>query len=193
MGVDAFREAKGIAEFLFEHTGIARNALTFLPYGNDAHAPWVDAGKSITILVNGEKMGSVVTPTTKTLSDFDIKKPIALFRIRFQELLPFMSEVKHYTPLPKYPPVLRDLAFVFPKTVAYADVAAALQKNPLVVSVELFDLYEGAQVGEGKKSIAFHIRYLSPDRTLTNEEVERAESTIVADVEKKFNAKLRDV
>ncbi|MDO8582055.1 MAG: phenylalanine--tRNA ligase subunit beta [bacterium] len=193
MGDSAFREAKGIAEFLLERMGISSNAITFLPYGSDAHAPWVDAAKSVVIAVNGEKMGSVVTPTAKAMNDFGIKKSIALFRFRFQELLPYMSEVKHYTPLQKYPPVLRDLAFVFPKVTAYADVAATLQKNPLVVSVELFDLYEGAQVGEGKKSMALHVRYLSLDRTLTAEEVTRAESAIVKEVEQKFNAKLRDV
>ncbi len=193
MGVDAFRTAKGIAEFLLEHMGIARDLITFLPYGNDAHAPWVDSAKSVVIAVNGEKMGSVVTPTAKAMNDFGLKKAVALFRIRFQELLPSMSEVKHYTPLPKYPPVLRDLAFVFPKAVKYADVAATLQKNLLVSRVELFDLYEGGKIGDGKKSMAFHLAYQSPDRTLTNVEVEKAESAIVAGVEKKFNAKFRDV
>ena len=193
MGAGAFRGAKGVSEFLLKHMGIASRAISFLPYRNDVHASWVDSAKSVVIAVNGEKMGSLVTPIAKVMNDFGIKKSVAFFCIRFQELLLHMSEVKHYTPLPKYPPVLRDLAFVFPKVTAYADVVAVLKKNPLVVSVELFDLYEGAQVGEGKKSMAFHARYQSPDRTLTNEEVEKAESAIVEDVEKKFNAKLRAV
>ncbi len=193
MSAEAFREAKGVAAFLFEHMGIASDAITFLPYGRSEHASWVDAAKSVAIVVSGEKMGSVVTPTAKAMNDFDIKKPIALFRIRFQELLRLASAVKRYTPLPVYPPILRDLAFIFPHRVAYADVAAALKKNPLVVSVALFDLYAGAHIGEGNKSMAFHLRYAASDRTLTNEEVQKAESSIIADVEKKFNAKLRDV
>lgn len=193
MSDNAFREARGTIEFLLKHMGMDDAHVRYVPYGEDGHAPWVNARQSIAVEYNGTKIGSVATLTRKSLQDFGIKKTIALFRLRFQEILRLASDVKHYTPLPKYPSVLRDLAFIFPRTTAYADVVTLLQKNPFVISVELFDVYEDTRIGENKRSMAFHVCYQSPDRTLTTEEVDRVQAAMVKEVEKKFNAKLRDV
>lgn len=191
--VSVFRRARGIVHLVLGGMGISTEQVTYVQQKDFSNASWVDPIKSLQLEIHGEPIGWICAPKKNVLRTFGIEGTVVYFPLRFDLLLRYARIAKRYIPLPKYPPVLRDLAFVLPKAVAYADVATTLQKNPLVVSVELFDLYEGAQVGEGKKSMAFHLCYQLPDRTLTNQEVEQAESAIVKEVEKKFQAKLRDV
>jgi phenylalanyl-tRNA synthetase beta chain len=72
-----------------------------------------------------------------------------------------------------YPPALADIALVVAGHVAEADVEAAVRAGagPLLESVRLFDVYTGASLGEGRKSLAYALRWRAPDRTLTSDEV----------------------
>ncbi len=88
--------------------------------------------------------------------------------------------------------MLRDLAFIVPKAVTYADITATLRKQPLVTLVELFDLYEGEKIGADKKSLAFHVAYQSPERTLTIAEIDVVQAAMIKELEKKFSAQLRN-
>ncbi len=189
---NAFREAKGTVELFLHGMGIASPRISFPEYTEDEFAPWVDIARSVRIMIDGEKFGSVIMLTGKARKDFDLKKDIALFRIRFEELVALASTVHGYTPLPKYPPVLRDLAFIVPKAVTYADITATLRKQPLVTLVELFDLYEGEKIGADKKSLAFHVAYQSPERTLTIAEIDVVQAAMIKELEKKFSAQLRN-
>ncbi|MDP3045027.1 MAG: phenylalanine--tRNA ligase subunit beta, partial [Bacillota bacterium] len=81
--------------------------------------------------------------------------------------------VKRYEGLPRYPSVERDLAFVIQAAVPVQDVVTLIQKGggPLLQEVNLFDVYQGKQVGEGYRSLAFALRFQAPDRTLTDDAV----------------------
>ncbi|MYG90688.1 MAG: phenylalanine--tRNA ligase subunit beta, partial [Chloroflexi bacterium] len=72
------------------------------------------------------------------------------------------------------------------------DLASAIAGNGLVEAVELFDIYSGDQIPDGSKSLAFRVYYRSPDRTLTDRDVEKARRGIVRRVESQFSAVLRD-
>jgi phenylalanyl-tRNA synthetase beta chain len=63
----------------------------------------------------------------------------------------------------------------------------------LVAKIELFDVYRGEELGEGKKSLAFHIWYQSPERTLTSQEVEEAEKAMLERMSERFAAKVRSI
>jgi len=84
--------------------------------------------------------------------------------------------------LSAFPPVLLDLALVVGRSVPAADVLAAVRSGAgeLLESVRLFDVYTGPQVGEGKKSLAFALRFRAPDRTLTEAETAAARDAAVA-------------
>ena len=86
-----------------------------------------------------------------------------------------------YRTIPPFPAVERDLALVVPDAVLAADVEAAIraQGGSLLQGVGLFDLYRGKGVPEGHRSLAYRLRFLSAERTLTDEEVDRALSAIV--------------
>ena len=91
------------------------------------------------------------------------------------------------------PVAKEDVALVVPRSTQAAAVAAALTQGAgdLLESVRLFDVYEGPQVGEGNKSLAFSLRFRAPDRTLDVEELSAARDAAVAAAAEAFGATLR--
>jgi phenylalanyl-tRNA synthetase beta chain len=92
-----------------------------------------------------------------------------------------------------YPPVLLDVALVIDSSVPAAEVAEALRSSggDLLEDLQLFDVYTGEQVGEGKRSLAYALRFRAADRTLTSEEATAAKEAAVAVVAERFGATLR--
>jgi phenylalanyl-tRNA synthetase beta chain len=95
--------------------------------------------------------------------------------------------------LSTYPLAKEDVALVVDDSVAAADVEAALVSGagPLLESIRLFDVYVGAQVGEGKRSLAYALRFRAPDRTLTVDEVAAARDAAVAAAHAAVGATMR--
>ena len=94
----------------------------------------------------------------------------------------------------KYPPVQRDLAFVLAQDVPYREVAAALQNFPAkkhLAAFRLFDIFTDAALGENQKSMAFSLSFTSPDKTLTDAEVDQEITALLAWMEEQLNARLR--
>ena len=87
-----------------------------------------------------------------------------------------------YRALPRFPAVQRDLALLVPAAASAGEVEAHLEamRIPLLARIRLFDVYEGGQVGEGRRSLAFNLTYQAPDRTLTDREVNDLHAGIVA-------------
>jgi phenylalanyl-tRNA synthetase beta chain len=92
--------------------------------------------------------------------------------------------------LSTYPPATQDVALVVDATVPAAEVEAALRAGAgdLLESVRLFDVYRGPQVGEGKASLAWALRFRAPDRTLTVEDTSAARDAAVAEAARRTGA-----
>jgi len=92
-----------------------------------------------------------------------------------------------------FPPVLIDLALVVASDVPAADVEAALRAGAgeLLEDLRLFDVYTGAQIGAGRRSLAFALRFRAPDRTLTVAEASAARDAAVAEAARRTGATLR--
>jgi len=92
-----------------------------------------------------------------------------------------------------YPPLSRDLAFKVKETVTAADLEAAIKEKggQLLDHVALFDVYQGDQVGEGYKSMAYALKFRANDRTLTVPEVQVSLDAILDNLQKKFEAEVR--
>jgi phenylalanyl-tRNA synthetase beta chain len=100
--------------------------------------------------------------------------------------------IKQFREYEKYPPVIRDLAFVVNEKVLYNDIRTEIVNyHDFIKKVELFDVYQGKKLGRGKKNLAFHIIYQT-DKTLTSEEIDKLQQGLVKKLEKKFEAKIRD-
>jgi phenylalanyl-tRNA synthetase beta chain len=101
-----------------------------------------------------------------------------------------MGELK---PLPRFPSVARDLALVMDEGVAVGPLMAAMRRagGSLLETIEMFDVYRGAQVGAGKKSVAFSLLLRAADRTLTEPEVQKAVEKVLRSCEAQYGAVIR--
>jgi phenylalanyl-tRNA synthetase beta chain len=124
----------------------------------------------------------------------ELSDPCVLFELDLRQLVAYGSQPRHVVePPPKFPAIRRDLALVLDRDFPAAGVLRTVSElsSPLLESVELFDVYEGASVPDGKKSVALACRYRSKERTLTDEEVNRAHTAIVEQAKTRLGAELR--
>ena len=114
--------------------------------------------------------------------------------INWFTLLKLMTKNKvAYKPLPKYPEVRRDLALLVDKSVKFADIKAIASKTEkkLLQKVDLFDVYEGDKLPEGKKSYAVSFILRDDMKTLNDKQIEKIMSKLIASFEKQLGATLR--
>ncbi len=125
-----------------------------------------------------------------TIIEFSLQALDDARRIPRRAHLP--AAVPQYRPISKFPPVTRDIALVVSVATEPADIAQAIQAfHPSVESVQLFDEFVSPRLGEGKKSLAFHIFYANLDRTLTDTEVDAVHQELSAFLEQSFQATIR--
>jgi phenylalanyl-tRNA synthetase beta chain len=120
-----------------------------------------------------------------------IEATVSLFEIDIDELR--AAEVPVYRDVLTYPPVRQDIAVVVDAETPAGDVLGHVRDSAgdLLATCEVFDVYEGPQVGEGCKSLAIHLVFQAPDRTLTDEEADAARDRIVGALAERFGAELR--
>jgi phenylalanyl-tRNA synthetase beta chain len=180
-----FYDAKGILETVF-------NRLKVKAGFNPAEDQALLAGKTAEVIVGGERAGVVGEIHPKITALFDIStQPIILFEIELAKLLPFAGAVYRYRPIPRFPGNSRDIALILDAGIAASSVQEVIESFPLVEQVTLFDVYSGEQVPPGKKSLALSVRFQSAERTLTDEEVNKAQQQIVDRLQHEFGANLR--
>jgi phenylalanyl-tRNA synthetase beta chain len=112
------------------------------------------------------------------------------------EVLPLVensSTVVTYKPLPKYPAVTRDIAMLIRDEIPVRDIESLIKKKAgkILEQLKLFDVYKGKQVPEGMKSVAYSITFRAEDRTLTDEDVNKAMDKILDGLKTNFDAQLR--
>jgi phenylalanyl-tRNA synthetase beta chain len=124
---------------------------------------------------------------------FDLTKRAYLMELDLERLYSAVPERALSQAIPRYPAAQRDLAIIVDATTPAADVADAIRASggELLRDVRLFDLYTGEGVPAGKKSLAWSLTYQSPERTLTDAEIEAAQKAVIAALAKRFGAELR--
>ena len=138
-------------------------------------------------------LGTVGELHPRAQKRLDAPAGVFLFQLDFAGLLAEAKLVPQAAALSRFPSVLRDLAVVVPTELPAEKVRLVIFEvgQPLVDEVRVFDVYSGHQVGDGKKNLAFALRYRSPDRTLTDTEVAEAHAKIVAEVGQRLGGALR--
>lgn len=186
---EVFVKVKGGVEYLFNSFDIE---LEF--DRSEAEIAWSDKNSVTSIKVAGKEIGTVAVLDEKVAQKVGVKKKVALAEIRLSEFssLILAKGDKQYEEIPKFPAVIRDLAFVVDNKILYNDIRKEITNfDELVKEVELFDVYQGEKIGKGKKNLAFHITYQA-DRTMTGEEVDNLQKKLGKHLEKKFGAVIRD-
>ena len=126
-------------------------------------------------------------------ANFGIGQNVYVFEMDAETLLRYRRKRSTIKPLPKYPASARDLAIIVDADLTTAEIERVIAKKggKYFRHATLFDIYAGKQVGEGKKSMAFHLHFQSDDKTLTDEEVDAAFAAILQAVEEQLHAQLR--
>ena len=143
---------------------------------------------------NGKVLGYMAVVAKDLIKQFDIDNPVYYADLYWKELL---KQNKQYKPvisdLPKYPEVKRDFALLVDKGVLFADLARAAFETggKLLKNVYLFDVYEGKNLEEGKKSYALSFILQDAENTLKDKQIENIMGRLQKTFEEKFNAKLR--
>lgn len=180
-----FFVVKGIVEGLFDYLQIP---LTF----TQAKLPDMHPGRCATLNVNNQLVGFIGQLHPSFEKELDLKETY-VFDINLEAIFSAYQSVPTYTQIPKYPSVARDIAFILDENVHAGDIKEVIQEigAPLVKRVEIFDVYQGENVEEGKKSIAYSLLYQHPEKTLKDDEVEESYQKIIQAVNDKFNAYVR--
>ena len=163
-----------------------------------AGAPdWFHPGRSGTIRL-GPKMifGTFGEFHPRTLEGLDVSGPVCGFEVYLDAIPDAKAKATRTKPrldLSPFQAVTRDFAFVVDKTVAAGEIvrAASAADKKLVTGVNVFDLYEGANIGEGRKSVAIEVTIQPVDKTLTDEDFEKLSAAIIANVAKQTGGTLR--
>jgi phenylalanyl-tRNA synthetase beta chain len=119
--------------------------------------------------------------------------PVVAADLDLQALLEARPSERAIRPVPAFPPVLEDLAIIVEAEVPADRIEAALREagGDLLAEVRLFDLYQGAPIEPGRKSLAYRLTYQAPDRTLTDDEVRQVRQHLIDHLGKSLGAKLR--
>ncbi|MCW2979425.1 MAG: phenylalanine--tRNA ligase subunit beta [Solirubrobacterales bacterium] len=175
-----FFALKGVLEALA--SGLGCPPLTFAPTSE----PFLHPGRSAKVSIGNAPLGWLGEVHPLVCRTWDIAAAVG-FEIDAAPLLAAATlGDEEFEDVTTFPAARRDLAVVVPADAAAADVVAAVRAGggELLRGVEVFDLYAGEQLGEGKKSLALALEFRAADRTLTDEEVEAARGSILGELEK---------
>jgi phenylalanyl-tRNA synthetase beta chain len=154
--------------------------------------PFLHPGRSARVLAGGEPAGWLGELHPAVAARWDVEQA-AGFELDFGVLAERAVLTPDYEDLTSFPAVRQDMAVVVPDGVSAAQVVAVVRKagGALLRRAEVFDVYRGAQVGEGSSSLALRLEFRAPDRTLTDEEAAERREKIVAALADQLGARLR--
>ncbi|MDU0340725.1 phenylalanine--tRNA ligase subunit beta [Bosea rubneri] len=190
--VDAF-DAKADVMALLAGLGVPVGGLQIVAGGPS----WAHPGRSGTLQFGPKGViGAFGELHPRVLKALDVKGPLVAFEIHLDALpLPKYkpTKVKPKLALSDFQPLTRDFAFIVDKAVAAGDMAKTAQNadRALIAEISVFDIYEGAGVEPGKKSVALAVTLQPVEKTLTEAEIEAVAAKIVAEMAKRYKAALR--
>jgi phenylalanyl-tRNA synthetase beta chain len=180
--------AKGVLEALGR---ALRTPLAFEP----ATEPWLHPGRAARVLAgpDDQPAGWLGEVHPGVAAVWDLEGVVAAFEVDLAVLTTYADTVPAYRDLTSFPAVLQDLAVIVGDDVPAEAVVAVVRRagGKLLESAGVFDVYRGAQVGEGRKSLALRLAFRAPDRTLSDEDVAPARAKVVARLQEDLGGELR--
>jgi phenylalanyl-tRNA synthetase beta chain len=183
-----FFDVKGVVEELAE--ALAVTGVTFEPGEHETLRP----GRTARVLVDGAPVGWAGELHPAVAERVDLKGPaVIVAELELDPILAKAIDRNPTRPVPVYPPVKEDLAFVLDRSVPVARVLELIRAAgaPMLAGARLFDEYAGEQVGAGKRSLAFSLTYQAPDRTLTDADARKVRERIAKALTEELGAVLR--
>lgn len=186
-----FFDLKGVLQGLFDTLNLA---VTYEPLDHPTFRP----GQTARLMLGEVPVGTMGVIHPQVVESYGFRttreQPVLAADIDLEVLYPRMEHARVFEPVSAYPAVREDLAIIVDRQIAASEVANTLRQvgGFLLKDVELFDVYVGQQIPSGKKSLAYHLTFQSPGKTLTDKDVSKQRARIIKQLEQRLGARLRD-
>ena len=165
-GAEDFFTAKGAFEAFAAELGLQ---FSYAP----AERPYLHPGKCAAVLLNGKEIGVLGELAPDLAEELSVEVPLYLGELDYAAAAEQADAAVHYAPLPAFPEVRRDLALLAEESVSCAEVEKVIAEScKYVTATHLFDVYRGAQIGEGKKSMAFTVTFTPREKAISPEDAD---------------------
>jgi phenylalanyl-tRNA synthetase beta chain len=185
---DAY-DLKGLLEEFFDHVGL--RGVVYAPRAENP--PFFIESASLTL---GGKvpLGEFGRLSPALARKFDLRASVFLAELDLDQVLARRNTARAFKPLPAFPTVRRDVAMLLPEATPHGAVLDVIRQTrpPHLESVELFDVFRGQNVPPGQKSLAYAFTYRAAERTLTDGEVNAAHDQVIAQLQGRLGAVIRD-
>ena len=175
-----FFNMKGAIEEFFEKVGMTKKP----EYDPDNKKPFLHPGRQADVIYNGEVIGYLGEVHPEVLDNYNIGEKAYIAVIDILKVTENATFDRKYEGIAKYPAVTRDLSMVMRKDILVGDIEKVFEKRggSLLESMTLFDVYEGAQIKIGYKSVAYSLAFRAKDRTLEEKDIAPIMEKILADL-----------
>ena len=187
-GAADFYTLKGAVDKVMQFAGIDAS------YVACETEPTFHPGRCANVLAaDGTILGTFGELHPLTMKNYEFISTVYAAELDLDAIYANASFEKAYKPLPKFPASTRDFSFVCDDALEVGTIEKVMKEtnSKLIENVKLFDIYRGAQLGEGKKSVSFSVSFRSPDHTLTVEETDKAAKKILGAIEHKLGITIR--
>ena len=185
---ESFFTLKGAVETILD--SIRAEDVTYVAEKSD---PSYHPGRCAKVYVNGQEVGTLGQIHPLVAANYGVDAELYYADLKFDVLFASRGADPEYQPLPKFPAVTRDIAVLVDKAVTVGAMESSIQAaaKGLLKDVTLFDIYEGAKLPTGKKSVAFNLVLRADDRSLTAQEADDEVNLVLERLKKDFDAMLR--
>ena len=183
-----FYDLKGYLEFLLERLNVTKYSLIRLTNNKNFHP-----GASAEIKIGEDVIGVLGELHPNLVNYFGIKREKVFFaELNLTNLLKYIKIKVNYETISKYPEVLRDLAITLDRAVLVGEMVKEIKKKVnLIEKIDIFDVYSGDKIDKDKKSVAMSIVLRDKNRTLTDEDIDKAMTAILELIKDKYNGEIR--
>lgn len=173
-----FYTMKGVIEEFLESIGMDEKKEYDPKAGKKS---FLHPGRQANILYRGKVIGFLGEVHPEVLDNYDIGTKAYVAVLDMPEIIPFATFDRKYEGIAKYPAVTRDISMVVPKEILVGQIEAVIAQRggKILESYSLFDIYEGSQIQEGYKSVAYTLSFRAKDRTLEEADVSAAMKKIL--------------
>ncbi|MFZ7120380.1 MAG: phenylalanine--tRNA ligase subunit beta [Eubacteriaceae bacterium] len=187
-GEKDFFDMKGYIEQVVEKAGI-NCKLEYLRSELSMFHP----ERSAKIIMNNEEVGVFGEVHPIVVENYDLPERTYICELNLEKIYNYSDTHISFTELPKYPGISRDIALLVEKNITCKDIEDIIKENSegLLEDIKLFDVYQGKQIKNGYKSIAYSLIFRAKDRTLTDKEINHIFNKIINEAKNKLDAQLR--
>ncbi len=168
-GEGDFFTMKGVVEEIFNQLGMMKQPR----YNPQTNRTYLHPGRRADIVYDGQVVGYIGEVHPKVVANYDMKGRVYVAVLDMPYIVEYATFQRKYEGLAKYPSINRDISMLVPKHIMAGEIEDVITKKggKILESLQLFDLYEGEQVEEGFKSMAYSLVFRAKDRTLEDSDV----------------------